>query len=91
MGCWIQDQGIEKVHDLVKSRKVTVDMLESLPIDIGSKSQIKEVISSGPISMEKVFEAINQENLRIFKLLVTIGALTGENCHISGDSTVQKL
>ena len=58
----------EKVYDLARSDKVSVEMLDRLPIDIDSKNTVNEAITSvkGFSGLEKVIQSIEQGNLKTF-------------------------
>ena len=62
-----------KVYDLARSEKVSVEMLDSLPIVIDSKDiKLNEAIPSvkGSVGIEKVIETIKQGNLKVFSLFL---------------------
>ena len=67
------------MYELARSDKVSVEMLDKLPIDIDSKGQIQSESVKGFNGLEKVIETIEQGNLKIFKVLVETGALITED------------
>ena len=87
-------QGFEKVYELARSDKVSVEILDSLPLDRDSKNQSQSESVKGFNGLEKVIETIEQGNLKIFSLLVETGALTTEknsSFKITGLKTLQAL